>query len=275
MAKAKQLGEAKRMTQRRMRASNGPCIYCDEPASTIEHMPPRSMFRLRDRPKGLEFLACSACQKATRLNDTVAAFAARLWPTVHSVEIADEFRKILPQVRRRVPGLLEEMDMPRASQKLTSRRVGLSLGEAGLLNSGGPIFLKHMLQFSARLGFSIFAEETSEAVPLSGCVIADFYPNAHHLISGALPTEILDLLPAPLTLKQGSKTVRDQFGYSFRQTECRSAFYCFSSFNRSFSCEAIIYIDRTAAPIGQNPKPKTAFVRGVSHPDFATIRTYG
>jgi hypothetical protein len=43
------------------------CIYCggEVPAVSIDHVPPRAMFRGRRRPKGLEFASCKGCNEGT------------------------------------------------------------------------------------------------------------------------------------------------------------------------------------------------------------------
>jgi hypothetical protein len=49
------------------------CIYCGAPADSVEHMPPIIMFRGRQRPKGLEFPSCLACNNGTSHSDLVAS----------------------------------------------------------------------------------------------------------------------------------------------------------------------------------------------------------
>jgi hypothetical protein len=58
------------------------CIYCggEVPAVSIDHVPPRAMFRGRRRPKGLEFASCKNCNEGTGRADLVAALLSRVAP---------------------------------------------------------------------------------------------------------------------------------------------------------------------------------------------------
>ncbi len=53
------------------------CIYCGAVADTVEHMPPVTMFRRKQRPKGLEFSSCRRCNHGTSKSDLVASLLAR------------------------------------------------------------------------------------------------------------------------------------------------------------------------------------------------------
>ena len=81
--------KAKRKSQAALLASRPGCIYCAGAAiaTTIEHMPPISLFEGRQRPKGLEFPACEACNNGTGHSDLVAAMLARTWPDAKSVSM--------------------------------------------------------------------------------------------------------------------------------------------------------------------------------------------
>jgi hypothetical protein len=61
-----------------MVANERRCIYCANAPTTVEHMPPISLFKKRARPQGMEFAACKECNQATRGADLVASFFARL-----------------------------------------------------------------------------------------------------------------------------------------------------------------------------------------------------
>jgi hypothetical protein len=53
------------------------CIYCAQRSQTVEHMPPVIMFTRKQRPKGLEFASCEACNGGTKHADLVAAYIGR------------------------------------------------------------------------------------------------------------------------------------------------------------------------------------------------------
>jgi hypothetical protein len=94
------------------------CIYCagENRATTIEHMPPISMFEGRQRPKGLEFPACDGCNGGTRHSDLVAAMLARSWPNPDTSIRQKDAKKYLSAVANNVPGVLQEMFVGRGAE---------------------------------------------------------------------------------------------------------------------------------------------------------------
>jgi hypothetical protein len=97
------MAEAKRKSRKGsdVVAAETRCIYCAAPATTLEHMPPRGMFRGRQRPGAMEFGACEACNNGTRGADAVAAVFSRLHPDqgVGTWQQA-EIKNLIPRARR-------------------------------------------------------------------------------------------------------------------------------------------------------------------------------
>jgi hypothetical protein len=136
------MGEAKRKLRAHAAIlADGPgCIYCagENVATTIEHMPPISLFEGGQRPKGLEFPACHRCNTATGHSDLVAAMLARSWPDANSEVQRKDVVKILAAVANNVPGVLQEMNIGRASEKFARKRYNLS-SEVHPLRADGPL----------------------------------------------------------------------------------------------------------------------------------------
>ncbi len=59
-----------------------------------------------------------------------------------------------------------------------------------------------------------------------------------------IPREIFALLPSPLTLQQGRKSVGDQFKYSLAQGERGHMLY-FATFNYPFAVAGVTAVDRS------------------------------
>jgi hypothetical protein len=219
------MGEAK--ARRRAHASilkaHPWCIYCGgvQPADTIEHMPPIAMFYDRQRPKKLEFPTRRECNNGTRLSDTVASLLARAYPDAPT---PDDLERLLRGVRNNIPGLIEEMMSKPA--------------RAGDLRVNGPILTKHIDVFGAKLGLALHFEAHGLPVSPVGGVQTMFFTNKSAL-KGELPEELIQLMPAPRTLKQGKREVGDQFKYSWALTDEKrhSAFY--ATFRQSFAIAAV------------------------------------
>jgi hypothetical protein len=204
------MGETKRKQQTHaamLEASPG-CIYCAgaDRATTIEHMPPIQIFYGRQRPRGLEFPACVACNNQTGLSDLVAAMLARsLTEPEGEASRVPEFEKILSAVANNVPGLLQEMKVPRAAEKLARKRHELS-DDMHPLRADGPILSRHVLTFAAKLGFALHFETTETAIPPGGGVMVMWFSNLQAM-KGDIPHELFSLLPAPRSLQQGKALV--------------------------------------------------------------------
>ena len=152
------MGQARtrRRSQAALLASRPGCIYCAGAAvaTTIEHMPPLAIFEGRQRPKGLEFPACAACNNGTGHADLVAAMLARVWPDAGTDVQRKDVLKIFRAIANNIPALLHEMDVGRASEKLARKRHNLS-EDVHPLRADGPLLTRHILTFAAKLGFAL------------------------------------------------------------------------------------------------------------------------
>jgi hypothetical protein len=240
------MGEAKQ--KRRAHASTlerSPfCIYCGAAAKTIEHMPPIQMFRLRDRPKGLEFPACQECNNNTGDSDLVASLMGRIYPDTKLETARSEIKRLLTAVGNNVPGLLQEMQVGTGGQKLARRNIPNMPANTAVLRADGPILKHHMLTFGAKLGFALHFETLGTRVPDEGGVQPFYFTNVN-AARGELPREVIDVLPDRRTLKQGTKHVSDQFTYSSVSTDEKRHAVFYAVFNDSFSIMAISAFDRT------------------------------
>jgi hypothetical protein len=202
------------------------------------------MFRLRDRPKGLEFSACRECNNGTGDSDLVASLMGRIYPDAKLETARSEIKRLLTAVGNNVPGLLQEMQVGAGGQKLATRSIPNMPPNTAVLRADGPILQHHMLTFGAKLGFALHFETLGTRVPDEGGVQAFYFTNVS-AARGELPRGVIDILPEPLTLKQGTKHVSDQFSYSFKPTEEKRHSVFYAVFNDSFSIMAVSALDRT------------------------------
>jgi hypothetical protein len=96
------------------------------------------------------------------------------------------------------------------------------------LRANGPILTSHILTFGAKLGLALHFELHKRPVPISGGVLPIWFSNAQ-AVKGEIPTNLLAMLPAPRTMTQGRKNVRDQFQYSLRPMN-RTTRFCMRCF---------------------------------------------
>lgn len=186
------------------------CIYCANRPKTIEHMPPISMFKSRSRPNGLEFAACEECNKGTSGADIVAAFYARLSQSdnLGMVEEAIALRRKMKQV---APGVSDEFDGP--SHTRWQRTPSGILRPMTAIRINGPLTKAYLTAFSAKLAMALYREHIGAPLPLDGGVRVAHFLNAG--LSQRAGDGMLEKLPLPGTLRQGSFVVPDQFAYRF------------------------------------------------------------
>lgn len=206
------MGEAKRKNRLRAQllAANPTCIYCTSPSETVEHMPPVIMFTRRQRPKGLEFASCEACNGGTKHADLVAACIGRSMMQGSGEADTEDLPTIFQALRNNIPDLLLEM-RPSNDQLAVAER---ELAGQKVLNVGGPLVAGFMQQFAIKLTFALYREISGREVPEGGGVLARWFSN-YEARTGRVPRDIFENLHPPRTLRQGSFEVSDQFAYSF------------------------------------------------------------
>jgi len=219
-------------------------IFCtgSQAATTIEHMPPKSMFEAKLRPKGFEYPACAECNNNTGHSDLVAALLGRCWPNADTDVARTDLIKLLRAVSNNAPAVLLEMDIGRAGEKMARKRHNIP-DDAHPLRADGPILNKHLQTFAAKLGFALHYEMTGDWIPHGGGVQVMWFSNVQAL-NGEIPSILVEGLPTPLTLQQGTKSVADQFQYSYARAEQDHLLY-YASFNLSFAVAGITALDRS------------------------------
>src|SRR5690606_32679090 len=167
-------GEARQKRKRHseiLQAAQG-CIYCagQRRAAQIDHMPPRMMFQLSQRPKGLEFPSCGQCNQGTSRLDVVASFMARTFPGIADPAESTEWEKVMKEVDRVAPGLLQEMWIPPNEMRQALWSEGIFEQRFAAFRADGPILGAHMQAFAAKIGFALHYEATGSYVPMEGRV---------------------------------------------------------------------------------------------------------
>jgi hypothetical protein len=241
------MGEAqrKKRSHAAILAAGEDCIYCagKRPISSIEHMPPRAMFKRKERPKGLEFGCCKVCNEKTKNADQVASMIGRIYPDSKDLDDHKDIQKLINGVGNNIPGLLAEMYLRPHEQAVASRKFPPGI-KGKVLSLEGGLVKQHLNVFSAKIGFALHREATGAAVPASGAVFARWYPNLVVWDERHFPKELWSMLPPPSTLRQGKKHVWEQFRFSC-ETEKDGALGMFiATFRESFAVVAFSATER-------------------------------
>ena len=229
----------RRKSKQALLRDNPFCIFCGgtKRATTIEHCPPRIMFRGKQRPHELVFSSCAQCNSGTRRSDLVASLLGRVYPDGTGLDSAD-LKKVLQAVSNNVPGLLQEMMLSDAEHLAAKMPIGWAL------RANGPILTSHILTFGAKLGLALHFAHHQRPVPTSGGVMPIWFSNVQ-AGRGEIPPELLAMLPAPRTMTQGKKHVGDQVQYSWTTTDQRHHTLLYATFRQSFAIAATTADDRT------------------------------
>jgi hypothetical protein len=203
------------------------CIYCGgvHPATTIDHMPPVVIFDNRQRPSGLEFPACEACNSGSKLSEQVVGLVSRMYPEPPNEGARQETKRLMREVESNHPGLLAEMRPTSGQLAQFHRQHGDLPAGTAPLNARGPLLTNAMNSFAAKFALAIHFEMTKVVVSPSGVIAARWYPN-HQVYRGGIPDILLRLVGDPGTLVQGRKNVGSQFLYAGAYTPDKKLSFC-------------------------------------------------
>lgn len=207
---------------------DGECIYCGQPATHQEHMPPIGMFRKRDRASGMEFATCAACNNGTSAADLVASFMARIDPNATRGDW--RFQEALAQrtmLMELAPGFLTELLSPARVEAVLVNTNGVLVRQA-MVKADGPLAKAYLDVFSAKLGMAMYREHTNSRLADHGGVQAWWYLNFGLATKGA--EQLLSIMPVTGRLAQGRKTSDGQFNYRYN-TDNKSIVVALVSFH--------------------------------------------
>jgi hypothetical protein len=259
------MGQAKSRLKR-MQSEQPWCIYCGGTTSgtSVDHMPPISVFDNRHRLKGMEYLACEPCHSGTRALDQIAGLLCRLYPDASTPEAKQEIHELLRGVW--YPSVLAEMSATREQEERAQAQTVFP-NVAGALNIGPSMNLL-ICRFAARVGLALHYELCRQVVPSTGSVFIQWYTN-EALIDGKFPSDFAAMLGPEKSLHQGSKSLEDQFSYSSRALADKSMsrtsrpFVCLSPSKRSW--RGIL-----RACVRQSNFPTASSGRAISWPILST-----
>jgi hypothetical protein len=215
------MGEAKQQSLNRaaILAKDPFCIYCGSKSTTVEHMPPKAMFKYKHRSSGLEFGCCVACNNGTRTSDAIACFIAHTpsdrpqdeWKIERSLQLYDT-------IKQQEPNFRSEFWREQKHKKIFVKQPSGLLTPAVKVRLDGPIVNRHLDVFSAKLGMAIFREHVGSPMTKgSGVYVSWFGTPDNRRAENA--NRLIDRLPHTGELKQGRKQSKDQFVYRYRSDD--------------------------------------------------------
>ena len=194
------------------------CVYCggENPATTVDHIPPTGMFPKRDRPPGLFVPSCEVCNRNSRVVDDIAAFftAIRMGSSEDS---ARHLAKQLQAMSNNHPEVLIE-GYPTIGQLRVSRQYADETGQPfGAINMRGPIISRRVYMFGAKCGLALHYNAKRQALPSNGKVGVLWYTNFDAL-KNEVPQHLFKLLPERRSLGKGRRTAHGTFEFNSATT---------------------------------------------------------
>ena len=171
-------------------------------------MPPRGLFKNKQRPSGWEFPACSDCNEGSRGADAVAQMLSLLDSFGEDGWQYEQFCKVLPSVEKHAPRVYQEISSASKAKAVLRKRHGLlrSLVE---IKADGPSTVAHLNAFAGKIALAAFTELTGRPIQLDGTLYTQWYLNSG--LSQDVYHAHLSILPNFSRLEQGKKNSDGQF----------------------------------------------------------------
>lgn len=204
------------------------CVYCESTEPTeVEHMPPRGLFKDKDRPSGWEFACCSECNRDTRGADAVAQLFALIEPLNTSSWKFEGLQNKKRAVQKYAPGVLEEFASAREEHVLL-RQNGL-IRDAVRINLNGALTKKYLDCFALKLAIASFTEFCGRNINFPNFILTEWNLNSFQKEALEITTSIM---PIYGELQQGRKTSGGQFSMRYN-TDADSIAACLFSLHNS------------------------------------------
>ena len=223
------------------------CIYCGgmNEATTIDHMPPITIFDQRRRPRGLEFSACQPCNSGGRVAEKIVGLVSRTYPDPPND--TKELKRLYREFASHHPDLLKEM-WPTDEQlgKFRRQQANLPAG-AHPLNARGPLLNEAMNRVAAKLALALHFEMTGTIASPAAVVAARWYPN-YQVYTEGIPDVLLEAVGNPGTLVQGKWSVGDQFVYASARTPNGKQSLFVARFREALAVAGMVYDELDPPP---------------------------
>jgi hypothetical protein len=191
------------------------CIFCggESKSTTVEHMPPRVMFRGKQRPKGHEFPSCERCNSGfSQLDQIAAMFAFSTSASFYGGGNNSEFIKAAMGVANNIPELYGLIDLDSA----TSDGLPTEAAEHGVeaITVSRNLFRKYLNPWAAKLVCAIWYEQTKKVIDDTKRIYVHSIPSKFDLNTD-LHKLIQNHFSGLHVAAQGKKDFGDQFFYRF------------------------------------------------------------
>jgi hypothetical protein len=224
------MGEAKRKRSATQQfiAQYPDCCFCGgmRPATTREHMPPKALFDSSHRPDRLVMPACGDCNRGTSTADLVASILSR-WRYDMAAQEHNDHRKLVAQVRRQAPDIVQEWTQPidRAKARAHLEDYGVHVPRDAGFATIGPLTISQLNLFAHKAVLALYFENFRKFLSNEGRVCA-YWRTKEDFAREGIPPFLLEMMKRYGTLEQGKWNTRKIFEYRFEINEADGLFAC-------------------------------------------------
>lgn len=273
------MGEAKRqqVNDKAFISLHPFCAYCGEPATTVDHMPPRAFFQRRIWPDNYRFPCCGACNDATRTDELVVAALAST-NLQHGV-ITEQSKRLLKGLLSNKPDVAREL-LHEPSRNELRRRLRSTFGDAlgdqlraqgYTYNEIGEATGESIRRFGNKLFRALYYLHVGRQA--DGMVAASHLSGLEH---NKLINTVLNHCPSLERPSRGRVDLSSQFGYRFNASSDLGVFqavvflgeqfvYFGNTFSKSFqkfvaeqADDGLALIEGVHARLGGRPEDLSA-----------------
>lgn len=201
------------------------CIFCGGTveATTIDHVPPKIVFRSKQWPETFAFAACKPCNEATRTQDKLVGFLARMGHDDTNPIEKEEMQKLMQSVISSQPEMILRMlNLGVRDKRKYARETGI-YPETGQSYKDLPVIkvtdeVNEAVKVTAeKITKALYFKHTGQILPNDSAIYARWFTNAE-VLSGKSPLvpEVLRLANMSGKLIRCSKPLNDQFDYRYQ-----------------------------------------------------------
>lgn len=219
------------------------CVYCENKPTTIEHMPPRTIFKNKYRPSGLEFACCETCNNGTSHVDLLVSFISRIQHITDDAVLEAEMLRLFNALAKSHPHIAASLFVEnKATRSWVPNSRGI-LERRMVLNVKDPVTTSLLRAFCLKLTMALFKEHTGGEFKSDGVIETNFFLNAG--IDQKTADSYIGMLPMYGNLRQGTINSDGEFGYRYN-TDGKSILALLARFHENFTVFSIACTDEYA-----------------------------
>lgn len=188
------MGQARQRTQAFFQHSPL-CIFCggQEPATTVEHCPPRALFIRKEWPAGFDFPACRLCNNGTSDDDAIVSLLGRMDPLNPNRGADGRTPWLMQDVHNQGTNFLLDMfNVSTRDARVAMRRLNIQPEQGRLRRHSGVVNVpvradEAVMVFARKLSKAVFYKSTGTIFPGNGEIMFNWFTNATMLEHGAVP----------------------------------------------------------------------------------------